>query len=484
MSAPSAKGNLVGSIFLGLFGSFFFVIGVGAAIATYQQGHSGDGQSVWVGVIMGTFFALVGAGIIYAAFASHKKGKKAVKLAAEHPNAPWLHRRDWAEGRIVDSNKVGFIFVLIFAVFWNAIAWAATIGVFKEGSNADEAARYVVLLFPLVGLGLAYAAIYQLMRWRKFGSSAFDMAEVPGVIGGSLGGIILTKVNVRPEKGFHLSLRNIKEVVTGSGKNRSTNVTVLWESEQWVKEDALADDPTQSAIPVLFNIPFSCSSPENVSSSVTIKWELKVKAEMPGVDYQSTFEVPVFKTENSDPDFDARAARDAETVASAPVVDWRKSGIVIRDDFSGATLVEARAGRNFIFLFVPLLIGLGMLVGTYFAWNSNMPKIFPIFLTIFGLLVTAGCGGALFTSLRLKIFPDRLESERRFFGLTKYASVNVSELDRLESISTMSSGEVHFYDLVGIKHNGEKVKFPLRIRGKAQADAMIKLIEDKISTDR
>ncbi|WP_309384541.1 hypothetical protein [Cerasicoccus frondis] len=479
MSTPKKSNPIAGVIFLALFGGFFAFMGIMAIVMT-AKGEGDQNQSPMVGYIVGGVFALVGFGIISAGIWSLKKGKEESAIADQHPNAPWLLKKDWAEGRIVDSNKGAFFFLLAIAIFWNAISWTATIGVFSEGSDAEPAAKWVAPLFPLVGFGLAAAAVYQFMRWRKFGSSTFEMAEVPGVIGGSLGGVILTKVNVSPEKGFLLQLRNEKVVTTGSGKNRSTHTTIVWESEQWVKEDALADDPTQSAIPVFFSIPYNTHPPEQVDNRTEYCWELKVKAEMPGVDYESSFRVPVFKTQDSDPNFDAKAARSAEPPAPAPVVDWRKCGIIVRDDISGATVVETRMGRNFLFLFVPLLIGIGMLVGSYYAWNSNMPKIFPVFLVLAGVLCTLACGGSLLTSLKLKIFPDRLESERRFFGVANYTSVQVSEIDQLDTKSNMSSGDVHFYDILVLKHSGQKVRLPLSIKGKSRAEAMLKLIEEKL----
>lgn len=481
MSASSKSNSLAGAIFLFLFGGFFAAMGVFAIVQTAQGNNSGN-DSPMVAYIVGGVFTLIGSAIMAGGVYTLVAGKKSSELAEQYPDAPWMTQKDWAEGRIVDSNKGAFFFLLGIAIFWNAISWTATIGVFSEGSDAEEAAKWVVPLFPLVGLGLAWAAVYQLLRWRKFGSSTFEMAVVPGVIGGSLGGVVLTKVNVAPEKGFLVSLRNEKLVTTGSGKNRSTHTTVIWESEQWVKEDAWADDPSQSAIPVLFNIPYNTQPPGRVDNRTEYRWELKVKADMPGVDYESSFRVPVFKTDESDPNFDAKAVRASEPAAPLPTVDWRKAGIVVRDDLSGATLIETRMGRNFLFLFVPTLIGLGMLVGTYFAWNSNMPKIFPVFLALFGVIVTLACGGSLLTSLRLKVFPDRLESERRFFGITKHSRVSIDEITRLDTKTNMSSGDVHFYDIIALKRDGSKVRFPLSIKGKSRAEAMLKLIEDKLET--
>ncbi|MGE9295193.1 MAG: phage holin family protein [Puniceicoccales bacterium] len=327
---PSKGGSLGGSIFLGLFGSFFAGMGIFAIVSTARGQLSGDDPE-WAGYLMGGLFTLIGLGIIYAGIASLRHGKKAI----EHPDEPWLLKKDWAEGRISDSNRIGFFFMAGFALIWNAISWTATIGVYQEGSDAEPVAYWVVLLFPLVGLGLIGVTIYQFLRWRKYGQSVFEMAEVPGVIGGSLGGLVLTSTDVKPAKGFQVTLVNQKEVTSGSGKNRSTHTTTIWESEQWIHEDALPDDHQRTALPIFFAIPYSCEPTADLGRT-DYKWELRVKAEMPGVDYEARFSVPVYKTKDSDPSFDARAARAVSNneAAPPPAIDWSKGGFKLHRQLS------------------------------------------------------------------------------------------------------------------------------------------------------
>jgi len=476
----SSGGALTGAIFLGLFGLFFAAMGAFAVIATVNGDTSGD-DPAWVGVAVGSLFIVVGCGIIYAGVATYRKSNENAKLAAQYPDSPWLLNKEWAEGRIRDGGKARFMALAGIAIFWNAIAWPAAIGVYQEGSGADQAARWLVLLFPLVGVFLIAAAIYQFLRWRKYGESVFEMAEVPGVLGGSLGGIVLTSVNIKPGKGFQVTLRNQKKVTTGSGKNRRTTTTTLWESEQWIHEDAMADDPARSALPIYFGIPYECA-PTGNEGKAEFLWELRVRAETPGVDYDARFHVPVYQTALSVPSFDEDAARSAVDSHPPPeMVDWSKGGLTVRDDPGGATVIETTAGRHLMFLLPPALVGAGMLAGAGIAWNSDVPRLFSVVFGAFGLLITFGLAGTLFSSLRLSVDRHAIESESRYFFIRKRRRTPREAIVRLECESTLSSGETHFYDLVAHTQGGEKVKLPLKAKGKTRAEALRRIVENKLA---
>ena len=192
---------------------------------------------------------------------------------------------------------------LVFAVFWNlvssrcgsccpaksstkATAWPCWVCCFRQSVCCSSAGRF-----------------FSILRWRKFGQSVFQMASVPGVIGGQLAGVIRTSAKVRPEDGFHLMLRCVRRITTGSGKQRSTSETVLWEDEQIVTHELLDDMAEQSAIPVVFRHPLRLPAHRRAEPDDQTVWRLKAAAEVPGIDYSATFEVPVFKTPESDPNF-------------------------------------------------------------------------------------------------------------------------------------------------------------------------------------
>lgn len=156
------------------------------------------------------------------------------------------------------------------------------------------------MLFPAIGLVLAGWAVFCVLRWLKFGQSEFQMADVPGRIGGQLAGVVRTSAKVRPEDGFHLALRCVRRITTGSGKQRNTTERVLWEDQQTVMHELLEDEPDVSAIPVIFQVPADCQPSDDRDANDQTLWRLTASAKVPGIDYSATFEVPVFATARSD----------------------------------------------------------------------------------------------------------------------------------------------------------------------------------------
>jgi hypothetical protein len=260
----------------------------------------------WETATMQMIFALVfggvGFGLMLGGVAARRQERVRAALAAAHPDSPWMWKADWAAGRIVASTKTAMWATLAFAVFWNLVS--APLWFFLPGEIVQKRnfLALVFMLFPALGLVLVACAAYCVLRWWKYGESVFQMAEVPGHIGGQLAGVVRTSAKVRPEAGFHLSLRCVRRITTGSGKGRSTTEKVLWEDQQTVMHELLEDEPDVSAIPVVFPVPGDCQPSDDSDPNDQIVWRLKASAKVPGIDYSATFEVPVFEVAQSDAD--------------------------------------------------------------------------------------------------------------------------------------------------------------------------------------
>ncbi len=474
----TSDGSRGAGCFLILFGGFFAAMG-GFGLYSILNGTA-TGETGVGGMLIAGVFMLIGLGIVFGGFYALTSAGRTSKLARQYPGQPWMHRKNWASGRIKDSNLGTAIAISIFALIWNGISWTAVIGLISEGTLEKEPAAYFVFLFPLIGLGIIWGAVYQIIRYRKFGSSVFELAEIPGVIGGNLGGLVLTKVNLQPASGFHLTLRCIHKWTTGSGKNSSTHRETLWESEQVLKEEAMPEDTTRSALPVLFFIPYTCRETERISSRAEIYWELEAKADLPGADYKATFIVPVFKTEASNPDATAESSQaklDNTENAPLPALSEIK-GLNVRGDFSGGELLEFRSGRNFLFLLIPVMIGSGFTVGGVFMFTAgDMPFIFPLAFAGIGSIVTLACLASLFTATRILLFKDRIEVHKRTLGRSKTQVARRDQIERIDAKQGMSSGNVVFYNIEIYTQAGERIDAPTLIKGRRHADALIAYLQ-------
>jgi hypothetical protein len=255
---------------------------------------------MWDTVLFFLIFVIVFGGVGLGGFIGvafhHKHGKATAALQAAHPDEPWLHNPRWARGPITANAKAGAVGMWIFAIIWNAISLPVAFIVPQAFAEGNKAAL-IGLIFPLCGCGLLMAAIVSTLRWRKYGKVQLVLASLPGVIGGSVRGAVQIPTVVQVEKHVELTLSCGKMVSSGSGKNRSTSRHIQWQSEHLVAPAELVRTH-QTLIPVNFTVPATCPATD---AAAQIDWKLDVRAQAPGLDLATQFELPVFRTDATDP---------------------------------------------------------------------------------------------------------------------------------------------------------------------------------------
>ena len=219
-----------------------------------------------------------------------------------HGAEPWLARPDWASGRIRCSSRKGMIGGWVFAGFWNLVTAPTMFFLPEEVLEKGNNLALLGLVFPLVGVGLLIAAARTTLRWRRYGTSVLEMTRVPGVMGGRLEGRIQTGLRHGTAAAVRLSLTCVNRIRRGSGSDRSTQERILWQEESGVAPGSLGAGPSGATIPVSFVIPFDCRATDHTQHGDTIHWLLGARADLPGVDFEARFEVPVFRTVQSSPD--------------------------------------------------------------------------------------------------------------------------------------------------------------------------------------
>ncbi|MEA2712606.1 MAG: hypothetical protein QOK27_567, partial [Gemmatimonadales bacterium] len=279
----------------------FAAAGTFCAVQAVRLAHAGVWRdAIFLGVGALTFGG-VGFGGLAGMRVAYRRMTEAGALQASHPKEPWLWRRDWASGRIEDTTQNTLLAAWIFAALWNLISLpSAYLGV-RAALYEGKPAAFMALLFPLAGTWLLVRAIKVTLRYRKYGISRLELSTIPGVIGHSLVGRVRASLDLQPAEGFQLILTCVRRVTTRSGKSNSTSETTLWQEERRVRGEQNRDYAGMGTnIPVSFELPSDAvaSDPDNPNNRVL--WRLEVSASVPGVDYESTFEVPVFRTPESD----------------------------------------------------------------------------------------------------------------------------------------------------------------------------------------
>lgn len=210
----------------------------------------------------------------------------------------WQRRPDWVEGRVEGEDKrsgsLGY---------WAALAWSIfALGAVAAGFLWGGMAWWVAMLAGAVATVLVLLALRVWWRRRKFGDSYLTLDHSPLALGDKLVGTVETGVTYSKMKSqtFHIECRCVHswEETDYSGpddsRRRFMHSDVLWE----VSRDASgiqSSEHDKLLVPIEFELPNDQPGATLESEYEGIQWELIVKAELAGLDYQARFKLPVFQ---------------------------------------------------------------------------------------------------------------------------------------------------------------------------------------------
>ncbi len=470
----SARSPAVASGCLVLFLLPFASVGLFTGVQAVLRAAAGDWGQAGFFSIFALVFGGVGIAGMVAALAGRRKLAEVAELEARHPGSPWLWRTDWAAGRIEDSNRGTMWGAWALAGFWNLVslpgAWMAV----RSAMSGGEKAALIALLFPLVGLGLLVWAVRATLRYRRYGVSVLELRATPGVIGRTIAGVLRTTSLVYPTDGFHLRLTSVRQVTRGSGKNRSTSETVLWDEER-----RAPGEPSRTAQGTSTSIPFSFPLPRDASPSGAsdprdkVLWRLRVSASVPGVDYHSAFEVPVFRTAESD-----LAAEDAVPEPAPPAAELRQppqSRIQVTTNRRGTEIVlpmarnpGAAAGAT---LFLAIWVG-----AIWFMLAVGAPAFMAVVFGLFGLLILWGVLELWLRVTRITADAGTVVVASGYLAPARERRYPMAEIAEVTSKIGMQAGETPYYDLVLVRTDGKRVTIGHGIRDKREAEYLVGLL--------
>ena len=482
----SKSSDLFAVVFLALFALPFAAGGVGAlakGIKLMGSGNWIDGLGL---MLMGFAFSAVGFGLLFGLFYAAKAKKRVDAIKAAHPREPWFWNEKWAGGSIVFSEKGSTVFACIVALFWNAISLTVIFNAVPKELHRGNQKVLFVLIFPAIGIVLLVWAAREIIRWKKFGDSTFKMLAMPGVIGGQLSGAIQTSVKIRPQDGFHLKLRCVNRVTTGSGKSSSTSETTLWDDEKTMLKELLGDDPRRSGIPVFFKIPPDCRESDDSNSRDQILWRLEARAKVPGVDYFARFDVPVFRV--ADAAVVNAPAADPTLAYQAPPEPYHlpaHSRIQVRETATG--------GKEFIFPAllnpgVALTVGLVLAVFLGATWlmvvTDKAPIIFPIVFGLADALMLLVLLNLIFKSSRITIDGSGVAIATRWLLIRRVKRFSPSDVMDITTRIGMTSGENVYYDVHILSRSGRDATAASGIKDRKEAVWLIAEMKNLLKLDK
>ena len=423
-----------GAGFLTVLGIPFAISGLWAfwQVLRLIESDSLESEKLAVFILVGLIF--FGAGVAMILLGRYLKSKSQEKNALRqlHPDSPWMWRPDWAQGRVRGASKSTLVLSWVFAVFWNLISAPLLFQLPKEYARGNTAAL-IGVLFPLVGVGMIVWAVRATVRHRKFGTSTFAMATLPGVIGGRVRGTIETRLQTLPDKGVALKLSSIRRTVSGTGKNRTTHEHVLWQEEEHIPRERLQPAYRGTSIPIDFVIPFECEQTDETNPSDSLVWRLEADADISGIDFKTQFEVPVFKTPESSPEASEEEAEFGFAPKSEQAFDPLEATVIVRPSPLGGTEYYFGAARNFgaaVGVTVFLIIWLGAI---WLQLYLGAPRLFPIFFGLFGVLIALFAIDLWFGVTLVRIEGGAVTIRRSVLGLGRRRKIPCSEITEVKA---------------------------------------------------
>jgi len=458
--------------------------------------------------LLGLVFTGVGFGLMIAGRRFSRSQTAERQQLVEHPAEPWLWRKQWSNGALRPEGRTVLISLGLFALVWNAISLPAVLAFEKEWSSGNHWIL-LVLLFPLIGLGMVVSWLRKWRHYRRFGKLRLRLNPIPGRIGAELAGNIELHGELPQGTGVTLTLSASSRQTRGKGKGKTTSESLLWEQPQQGRVSRIGLE--RAIVPLRFTIPEGLPASAWMNFRDQVVWRLRVQAELPGTDLDTRFEVPVFGLDDAaeaqsglpspqqlraaaeGPDgvqgvaglLSSIAGQEVTPAASPPMASalmdkQLQAEKLSRSDIDGGGIELLFPAGRFRGLAFMLMLGPGaLLVGVWMA--DGVPLFIKLVMLPFVLLFIWLGLLQWVESHRLRVWPGRLEVERRRFGRPRIDSYSAADADHLKVAPGMIVNGKQYYRIkmqrVG-ELNGRAIG--TAIGSKHLADNVVRLLRETL----
>ena len=226
----------------------------------------------------------------------------------------------------------------------------------------------------------------------------------------------------------------------------------------------------ETHIPVAFRLPPDVEACDDTDSNNRVLWRLLLSASVPGVDYESQFEVPVFRTSASNQPLSPEEERiTQDPLAGAGYQQPAASRIVVTSNRRG-TEVLFPAARNpgaATSLSFFLLLWLGCIA---LQLHFRAPLVFPIITGLFGLLILIGVLDLWLQVSRVAVDAGTVTRATGYLSSGRERVLSASEIADVTASIGMQAGTTVYYDVVVVRKNGKKIRVGRSVRDKREAE--------------
>jgi len=323
---------IVGTLVSVGFGGFLvYVVG----IDLYQEGDL-------LGAVIATLFGLVIAGggltIVVRVLIPKLRQKDA---DYDTPDRPWHVRPEWRTNELVEEASWswgGLVFTSLLASMF-VLMGPYLLYIELTSADADQLGGAIIatVIGTIGGTVIAWLYAKKVLRQQKFGRSKLVLEDMPGRLGRPLRMRLWAGIDEEDlsGEGLKVKLTCYKQRIEKEQKRdddgdvrtvTTTKNDPLWQDVKHVHGRRKAGSD-QLEIPVLFELPDDQPPTTPEDKRLRTYWTFEAYADLPGVDYETEFEVPVFEPDEETVDEDVpeedTTTTEAETEDTA---SWEQKG--------------------------------------------------------------------------------------------------------------------------------------------------------------
>ena len=423
-------------------------------------------------------------------------------IESKQENA-WLQKKEWQNNHIHSDAKSSMWSLWFFAIIWNAISSPVLFFALEDELKKGNYAVLIALLFPLVGLFLIKKAWDATQEWNRFGVIGLEMDPFPGSIGGHVGGVLHVKNVDAFDAKYKVELECVYTYMSGSGDNRSRKENIKWFESGFARVA-----PTMDGIEIRFRFDVPDDLPESdVEQTGDYSfWRLKVSAEIPGIDLEREYNIPVYRT--------AAGSSYVQHNISAQVEEINKEKAEeLRSDFAQGDLLNTALARSLRFkdrdnklsFYYPmfrnkvltvfaLFFGIAFSFATYSindsfgsgGMMSIVMLVFSIPFALVGLLASLAAIYLPFNTLSISLAERKIKAIRSLFFIPIQRNIiSIDDIKEMEIKSSGSTGQgakqVKHYKIIVHTTDNHKITIAEGIDGMELAKQFKEFIYERLS---
>ena len=492
MAQPSKVGPVILTVFaLPFLGGGLVFISLMVASPNFKPGD------LAVRLVMPSFFVLVGAGLLFAAFKGYGFLKKQAALREANPLSPWLWRADWASSRAESANRKSYITAWIAAVFVNLITAPFMFGQIPGLLRQGDPRALLLLAFCSFGAILTINAIRATVRHERFGNSYFEFDALPISPGRRVTGRIQLRFETQAAHGIDLRLSCIRRFISGSSNNRTVSNATLWQADKNLSSGAIEPGPLGRAIPVEFDLPTESLVTDHNNPDDQILWLLHAQADVPGVDYSDDFELPVFRTADSPQPASELSSQVGTTISGAFGFAAEKSAdadSVAQPERTKVVVTMHDGGTEFYFpplrtparAFLLLVVSLVFTGAVYALAHNRVPLLFTAVFAFADFFVLFGFFHVAFGSARIFAGNGEIQSRSGLLGFGALRRTAFSEIASIVPVASPSQGVSSDHSVYSIQlrtKSGKKFTLADEISSRQEARWIVSQLETYVGLE-